>query len=63
MDLLAAAGRFDKAGAEQEAQRVLGGVRHDEYSSSGGSTNPRLAAIYDVFTETTLKLIATDKAA
>ncbi len=35
----------------------VGGVRHDEYSSSGGSTNPRLAAIYDVFTETTLKLI------
>lgn len=40
-----------------EKLALVGGVRYDEYESSGGATNPRLAAIYDLFQDTTLKFI------
>jgi outer membrane receptor for ferrienterochelin and colicins len=33
------------------------GVRHDHYSTFGGSTNPRFAAVYSLQPETTLKLL------
>lgn len=33
------------------------GVRYDEYSEFGGTTNPRLALIYNPFKETTLKFL------
>ncbi len=36
---------------------VNAGVRHDDYSSIGGSTNPRLALIYRPFEETAIKLL------
>jgi outer membrane receptor for ferrienterochelin and colicins len=35
----------------------VGGVRHDEYDSFGGTTNPRLAIIYQHSDATTLKLL------
>ncbi len=40
-----------------EKLKLVGGVRHDEYSTFGGATNPRLALIYDPFEDTTLKLL------
>lgn len=36
---------------------VNAGVRHDDYSSLGGSTNPRLALIYTPFEKTSVKLL------
>ena len=36
---------------------VNAGVRHDNYSSLGGSTNPRLALIYAPFEKTSIKLL------
>ncbi|HPC96090.1 MAG TPA: TonB-dependent receptor [Sedimentisphaerales bacterium] len=36
---------------------LVAGVRYDHYSTFGGSTNPRLAMIYDVSEQTTLKLL------
>ena len=33
------------------------GVRYDHYESFGGTTNPRLALIYNPFRDTTLKLL------
>ncbi|MCU0914114.1 MAG: TonB-dependent receptor [Planctomycetes bacterium] len=36
---------------------LVGGVRHDNYDSFGGTTNPRLGLIYDPFEQTTLKLL------
>jgi len=36
---------------------LVGGLRHDRYDSFGGTTNPRLAVIYNVFDKTTLKLL------
>jgi len=33
------------------------GVRHDQYSTFGGTSNPRAAIIYDPFEKTTLKLV------
>jgi len=33
------------------------GVRHDDYSSFGGTTNPRLGLIQNVFDKTTVKLL------
>jgi len=33
------------------------GLRHDQYSTFGGTTNPRAALIYDLFNETTLKFM------
>lgn len=33
------------------------GIRHDHYESFGGSTNPRLALIYSLLTDTTFKLL------
>ena len=35
----------------------VGGARYDVYESFGGTTNPRLAAIYDLSQDTTFKLI------
>jgi len=35
----------------------IAGVRHDEYDTFGGTTNPRLALIWHVLQETTLKLL------
>lgn len=40
-----------------EKLSFVGGLRHDEYDSFGGTTNPRLAVIYDIFDKTTLKLL------
>jgi len=40
-----------------EKLTFIGGVRHDEYSTFGGTTNPRLALIYDLFEDTVLKLL------
>ncbi|MEN6575156.1 MAG: TonB-dependent receptor [Phycisphaerales bacterium] len=40
-----------------EKLTFVGGVRHDEYRTFGGSTNPRLGLIYDFFDQTTLKLL------
>ena len=36
---------------------LVGGARYDAYESFGGTTNPRLAAIYDLSQDTTFKLI------
>ncbi len=36
---------------------LVAGVRYDRYDTFGGSVNPRLAMIYDVSEETTLKLL------
>lgn len=36
---------------------MWGGARYDAYDSFGGTTNPRLAAIYDLTQDTTFKLI------
>jgi iron complex outermembrane receptor protein len=36
---------------------LVGGARYDAYDSFGGTTNPRLAAIYDLTQDTTFKLI------
>ena len=36
---------------------LSGGVRYDHYAAFGGSTNPRLALIYTLWKETSLKLI------
>lgn len=36
---------------------LVAGVRYDRYDTFGGSTNPRLAMIYDVSEQTTLKLL------
>ena len=33
------------------------GVRHDQYSTFGGTTNPRIALIYNPFEKTVLKLL------
>jgi len=33
------------------------GLRHDNYKSFGGTTNPRLAAIYNLYEKTTLKAL------
>ncbi len=33
------------------------GVRHDDYSTFGGTTNPRLGVIYNPFEKTTVKLL------
>jgi outer membrane receptor for ferrienterochelin and colicins len=33
------------------------GVRHDQYSTFGGTSNPRAAIIYDPFEKTTLKMV------
>jgi iron complex outermembrane receptor protein len=35
----------------------VAGARYDAYESFGSTTNPRLAAIYDLFADTTFKLI------
>jgi iron complex outermembrane receptor protein len=35
----------------------IGGVRHDEYESFGGTTNPRLALVYQHSDATTIKLL------
>jgi outer membrane receptor for ferrienterochelin and colicins len=35
----------------------IGGVRHDEYESFGGTTNPRLALVYQHSDATTVKLL------
>lgn len=40
-----------------EKIKLVGGVRHDDYSTFGSATNPRLALIYDPFEDTTLKLL------
>jgi len=40
-----------------EKLTFVGGVRYDEYSTFGGATNPRLALIYDLLENTTLKLL------
>ncbi|MEN6575155.1 MAG: TonB-dependent receptor [Phycisphaerales bacterium] len=40
-----------------ERLTLVGGVRHDGYSTFGDATNPRLALIYDLFEDTTLKLL------
>ncbi len=34
-----------------------GGIRYDRYDAFGGTTNPRLAAIYNPFAKTTVKLM------
>ena len=36
---------------------IVVGVRHDQYDSFGGTTNPRLAVIYNVLEDTTLKFL------
>lgn len=33
------------------------GVRHDHFSTVGGTTNPRLAVIWSPYDETTVKLL------
>jgi len=40
-----------------EKLTFVGGVRYDEYSTFGRATNPRLALIYDLLEDTTLKLL------
>ncbi|MEN6575157.1 MAG: TonB-dependent receptor [Phycisphaerales bacterium] len=40
-----------------EKLTFIGSVRHDEYETCGGATSPRLGLIYDVWDQTTLKLL------
>ncbi len=40
-----------------EKLTFVGGVRHDQYSTVGGATNPRVALICDLLEDTTLKLL------
>lgn len=40
-----------------EKLTFIGGVRYDDYSTFGGSTNPRLALIYDLFEDTIIKFL------
>jgi len=40
-----------------EKLTFVGGLRYDEYSTIGGTTNPRLALIYSLFEDTALKLL------
>ena len=40
-----------------EKLTFVGGLRHDEYSTFGGATNPRLALIYNLFEDTVLKFL------
>jgi len=40
-----------------EKLTFVAGIRHDEYSTVGGATSPRLALIYDLLDDTKLKLL------
>jgi len=40
-----------------DATTVVGGLRYDRYETFGGTTNPRLAVIQDLWEDTTLKLL------
>jgi outer membrane receptor for ferrienterochelin and colicins len=40
-----------------EKLTFIGSVRHDEYQTCGGATSPRLGLVYDLFDQTTLKLL------